>query len=204
MHIVQRQYLIRPIFAWFMCTLPLFDVQSVPGATFSVPISLGGSDHSVISMLFEEANPNPEMLRLLEFAGNLVAPDADGAAHMPRRTPASPPVQWRVVYRNIYPGIDLAAYRAGGRVQYDLIVSPGADLTQVRITYQGLEHLELQGSFPGYQIIQGTRVSVPVAISRSIDKHYLLQPAPYDPGVELVIPTTQTPLNVVGTRVASK
>lgn len=172
-------------------------------ATFSVPVSLSGSDRPAICMLFEEANPNPEMLRLLEFAGNLVSSEAD-TAPLPPRAPASPPVQWRVIYRNIYPGIDLAAYRAGGRVQYDLIVSPGADLSQVKITYQGLEHVELLGSFPGYQMVEGARVAVPVKISRSVHKCYVLKPAPYDPKTELVIPTTQVPLTATTSTVASK
>lgn len=172
-------------------------------ATFSVPVSLSGSDRPAISMQFEEANPNPETLRFLEFVGSLVSSEAE-TTPLPPHVPASPPVQWRLIYRNIYPGIDLAAYRAGGRVQYDLIVSPGADLSQVKITYQGLEHVELQGSFPGYQIIGGARVAVPVKISRSAHKCYVLEPAPYDSKTELVIPTTQTPLTAITSTVASR
>ncbi len=172
-------------------------------AAFSVPVALSGTDRPAVAMLFEQANPNPEMLRLLEFAGNLVAPD-ETERNMPPRAPATPPVQWRVVYRNLYPGIDLAAYRAGGRVQYDLIVSPGADLSQVQIVYQGLEHVELQGCFPAYQIIQGIRVAVPVKLCRAPNRSYVLEAAPYDGSTELVIPTTQTPLTAIRAGMASR
>lgn len=177
-------------------------LSSASATGFRVPVSSSAVARDPVSMVFEEANPNPEILRLLEFAGNLVAPSA--VASPPPDAPSSPPVQWRLVYRNIYPGIDLAAYRSGGRVQYDLIIGPGADLSQVRIVYQGLEHVELRGTFPGYQMINGVRVDVPVQIVRSQKQAYALQAAPYDSRAELIIPTTQTPLTAITTSVATR
>jgi len=40
-----------------------------------------------------------------------------------------------VTYKDLYPGIDARYYSDGGRLKYDLIVHPGADLSQVRLSY---------------------------------------------------------------------
>jgi hypothetical protein len=40
---------------------------------------------------------------------------------------------------NIYDGIDIRYYCRDGKFEYDLLVSPGADLAQVRICYEGVE-----------------------------------------------------------------
>jgi hypothetical protein len=193
----------KPPWSLFGGVVLLACLSSAAAAGLRVPVAANAAARESISMVFEAANPNPEILRLLEFAGHLVAPGAATPA-VPPDGPSSPPVQWRLVYRNIYPGIDLAAYRSGGRIQYDLIVAPGAELAQVRIVYQGLEHVELRGTFPGYQVINGVRVEVPVKIVRSEKQAYALQPVPYDGRSELVIPTTQTPLTAVTTSVASR
>ncbi len=55
------------------------------------------------------------------------------------------PSQWRtdvpnyasVVYRDVYPGIDLRLQGVGGRLQTAWAASNGADLSQVRLTYDG-------------------------------------------------------------------
>lgn len=43
----------------------------------------------------------------------------------------------RLAWRGIYPGIDAIFYGAGGRLEYDLVVAPGADASQVRIRFDG-------------------------------------------------------------------
>jgi hypothetical protein len=55
------------------------------------------------------------------------------------------PTKWRadvanytaVKYAALYPGIDLRYYGNGRQMEYDFIVSPGADYTQVQIRYEG-------------------------------------------------------------------
>lgn len=155
-----------------------------------------------VSMVFADANPSPDVIRLLEFSGNFTKPDAP--ARPSQEGMPSIPLQWRLVYRDIYPGIDLVSYRDQGRVQYDILVYPQADLSRVRIIYQGLENMDLRGRFPGYQIINGVRVTVPVDICRNNDACYVLKPAPYDRNVQLIIPTTQTPLTAVAITVAAR
>src|SRR5437879_352469 len=67
----------------------------------------------------------------------------------------SDPVRWRtnvptyarVAYREIYPGIDLVYYGTQERqLEYDFVVAPGADPRIIRLTFDGVDRLELNGA----------------------------------------------------------
>ncbi|GAC1378761.1 MAG: hypothetical protein NVSMB45_00040 [Ginsengibacter sp.] len=50
-----------------------------------------------------------------------------------------------VTYKDVYPGIDVRYYSdAGGRLKYDIIVQPGADVNQIALKYNGIEKLEIK------------------------------------------------------------
>jgi len=57
------------------------------------------------------------------------------------------PSKWRtnipnyraIRYEGIYPGIDLQYYGDGRQMEYDFIVSPGAEVNAIRIAYEGAE-----------------------------------------------------------------
>jgi hypothetical protein len=49
----------------------------------------------------------------------------------------------QVVYRNLWPGIDLVYYGQSGKLIYDFLVQPGADLDQIRLRYRGTEGVSL-------------------------------------------------------------
>jgi hypothetical protein len=51
----------------------------------------------------------------------------------------------RVVYQNVYPGIDLAYYGHQGALEYDLVVAPGADPRSIRLSINGADALRLDG-----------------------------------------------------------
>lgn len=61
--------------------------------------------------------------------------------------------QWRrdvstfakVRYVDLYPGIDLVFYGRQGHLEYDLVVSPGADPMAIRLDFEGAESLRLDG-----------------------------------------------------------
>jgi uncharacterized repeat protein (TIGR01451 family) len=48
-----------------------------------------------------------------------------------------------VVYKEIYPGIDLKFYGNNRQMEYDIIIKPGADPSKVRFSYEGIEDLRL-------------------------------------------------------------
>ena len=54
------------------------------------------------------------------------------------------PTFGRVSFPQIYPGIDLVYHGSGGFVENDFIVSPGADPSRIRITFDGADTIRLE------------------------------------------------------------
>jgi len=52
----------------------------------------------------------------------------------------------QVVYRNLWPGVDLVFRGAGGRLKYELHVAPGASVSDIRLAYAGVSGLALDPS----------------------------------------------------------
>lgn len=52
----------------------------------------------------------------------------------------------RVVYPDVYPGVDLAYYGHGRELEFDLILAPGADPDQARIRFEGVQSPRLEKS----------------------------------------------------------
>ncbi|MYL21642.1 HYR domain-containing protein [Halobacillus litoralis] len=63
----------------------------------------------------------------------------------------SDPTKWRsnistftdVVYRNVWPGIDLIFRGSEGQIKYEFMVQPGANINDIRFTYNGADELSL-------------------------------------------------------------
>ena len=88
-----------------------------------------------------------------------------------------------IIYRDLWPGIDLIYSGSGGELKYTFVVKPGADPAQIRLAYRGATNVSLSetnqlkvdspcGSLEdqpplSYQETQGERVSV--ATSYSLD-----------------------------------
>jgi hypothetical protein len=61
------------------------------------------------------------------------------------------PEQWRtgvalyksIKYRNLYPGIDLIYYGNQNRLEYDLVVAPGASWRSIRLAFGGARNVEI-------------------------------------------------------------
>jgi hypothetical protein len=52
------------------------------------------------------------------------------------------PLYGRVSYRNIYPGIDLAFHGASHQLEFDYLVSAGADAAAIALDFQGAENVQ--------------------------------------------------------------
>lgn len=52
----------------------------------------------------------------------------------------------KVGYRDVYPGIDIAHYGTGGELEFDWIVRPGADPTQIRMRIEGADEIQCQSN----------------------------------------------------------
>ncbi len=100
---------------------------------------VGGYEAMMIRATFVGANPAPELAggEMLETRSNYFL--------------GNDPAAWRtdvpnfqtVVYQNIYPGIDLKYYGNGRELEYDFVVSPGADLSQIQVRYDGARSVEV-------------------------------------------------------------
>ncbi len=53
------------------------------------------------------------------------------------------PMYKKVQYNELYEGIDLVYYGNQGQLEYDLVVAPGADPTQIQIAFQGTEKISV-------------------------------------------------------------
>jgi hypothetical protein len=51
------------------------------------------------------------------------------------------PCYGSVIYKDIYPGVDLRYYGNNRSIKYDFIVAPGADISRIRIQYEGVDQL---------------------------------------------------------------
>ena len=59
----------------------------------------------------------------------------------PRHWHTDIPTYARVVYRNVYPAVDLAYYGLYGHLEYDIVVRPGARLHAVALRFAGARRL---------------------------------------------------------------
>jgi hypothetical protein len=120
------------------------------------------------------------------------------------------PAKWRtdiptyreLLYRDIYPGIDLRLYGSGGVLRYDFIVNPGASPDDISLAYSGIEGIEvkhgelvistalgeLRQSQPYiYQQINGKRVEVAGGFRLDADNTYGFYVADYNRSHPLIV-----------------
>ncbi|MBS1854551.1 MAG: SBBP repeat-containing protein [Acidobacteria bacterium] len=94
---------------------------------------LRGGQRLVLETRFPGANPNPRMEGAERLSGTvnyyLGADAAKWRTGVPR--------YGRVLYRGIYPGIDLAYYGTDRQLEYDFMVAPGADPRVIRMELSG-------------------------------------------------------------------
>ena len=103
-----------------------------------------------------------------------------------------------VVYRDLWPGIDMALRGNGGELKYEFRVRPGADVRDIRLAYQGADGLRVDGGALMIDTALGElRDSKPIAFQdgRPIAASYALHGRDgygfsvgrHDPARELVI-----------------
>jgi hypothetical protein len=55
------------------------------------------------------------------------------------------PTYSRIVYKDLWPGIDVAYYGTTDRMKYEFVVRPGADPSRIRLAYRGANAMEVNG-----------------------------------------------------------
>jgi len=168
---------------------------------FSVKMLCRGPETLALHMRFIGSNPDPEVIHLMERIGPFNPAFGTGPGNDPLQWQAGARSTRRIIYQDIYPGIDLVSYSNQGKMQYDLVIDPWAEVRRIKIAYEGIEKYVVQGSFSGYQVIGGVRHTVPVSIHKT-GNFYELTAHHYDRATELVIPTTSVPLSTEAPTVA--
>lgn len=121
------------------------------------------------------------------------------------------PLSWRsniqtsksVLYKEIYPNIDLKVYGLEKRIEYDFVVKPGGDVSDIGFKYRGVEKTgidedgnlvvntrfgEMEHARPvSYQVIGGERVEIEAAFEGIEENAYGFQVEEYDKDYELII-----------------
>jgi hypothetical protein len=111
----------------------------------------------------------------IRFAGANPAPRIQASGELPGRYHfflGSDPSAWRsgarrfadVVYRDVWPGIDLALHVAPASVEYDVVYHPGAAQIRVALEFEGADRvLEQSDGVQRIETAVGTLVHVPPA-----------------------------------------
>ena len=97
---------------------------------------------SAIRMSFPGANSSPAMAGGERQSGT----SSYFFGNDPAKWVAGAPNFARVHYREIYPGVDLAFYGNQGKLEYDFVVAPGADPGAIRLQFDGVDGMHLDGA----------------------------------------------------------
>jgi len=92
-------------------------------------------EQHVIRSSFEGANTDPSVVGegLMEYKCNYFL------GNDPAKWRTDVPNYSRIVYHELYPGIDLAFYGKNGVIEYDFIVHPGTDPSAIALRYDGVQ-----------------------------------------------------------------
>jgi len=126
----------------------------------------------------------------------------------PSKWHSNVPLYGRVSYRNIYPGIDLAFHGASHQLEFDYVVSAGADAAAIALDFQGAENVQtddagnlvlatsagpVQVNKPvAYQSKNGAREFVDASFVLNAKNQVSFALGSYDHNRELVIDPTVT------------
>src|SRR5690242_15907112 len=127
----------------FLSRGPGYDLLLAPGeAIVRISQKTGGGKHdpAAVRIRFQNANYDAAIDGLEQLASHsnyFIGND-------PRRWTTDIPHYGRVRYRGLYPGIDAIYYGNEQRLEYDLVVAPGAKPEQIRVEFDGIRRLRVE------------------------------------------------------------
>ena len=126
------------------------------GANLSLPFVRGLNSEEGLNGGVEgrDNQPSPTSVVRMTFAGANQTPTVNGADQLPGIVNyfiGNDPDHWhtkiptykKVQYDNLYDGIDLVYYGNQGQLEYDLVVEPGADPSQIQLAFEGTDTLKV-------------------------------------------------------------
>lgn len=103
----------------------------------SDPMEINRATTESISLKASFVGSNPQVK--IEGGGKLAYSCNYFIGNLPSRWRTNVPNFSSITYQNLYPGIDLEYYCTQYGLEYDLRISPGADLSQIKLRYEGAE-----------------------------------------------------------------
>ena len=156
----------------------------------------------------------PDMTLRLAFLGAALDPQIEGAAKQdgivsyfkgddPARWHPNLPTYGRVIYRDLWPGVDLAYEGRSSTLKSTFTLAPGADPARIRLAYPDADDLQVdsQGNLVirlgdsellesppvAWQQINGKQFAIPVEYHVDGKTYTFALPRGYDPASPLVI-----------------
>src|SRR5438309_1496509 len=97
---------------------------------------------AVLRMTFMGASPQAQITGQREVAGKVNYFLGNDSAKWRTNVPTYAAVR----YEGLYPGVDLVYYGNNQQLEYDLVVGPGADPSQIALSFKGADRLELDAN----------------------------------------------------------
>src|SRR5438876_66583 len=113
-----------------------------PQRPLIIPVAARAGRQAVLRMAFAGASPQPRIAGQRELAGKVNY----FLGNDPAKWRPNVPTYAAVRYEGLYPGIDLVYYGNNRQLEYDLVVAPGADPSQIALTFEGADRLEIDAT----------------------------------------------------------
>jgi hypothetical protein len=132
---------------------------------------------SVVRMKLEGANSSPTVSGMEQLPGIVNYFIGNDSAKWRTKIPTYA----KVHYKEAYPGIDLAYYGNQGKLEYDFIVAPGADPSQIKLAFEGASDITVadSGDLLLTTVLGEVRVQKPIAYQLEADGHKTLVAGSY-------------------------
>src|SRR5438093_3134001 len=106
------------------------------------PVAARAGTQTVLRMTFAGASSQPHIAGEKELAGKVNY----FLGNDPAKWRTNVPTYAAVRYEGLYPGVDLVYYGNNHQLEYDLVVAPGADPSQIALSFEGADRLELDAN----------------------------------------------------------
>jgi hypothetical protein len=149
-------------------------------------------------LIFKNANPNPEITALgqTEHTVNYYIGDKSNWH-------TNIPTSKAALYKELYPNIDLKVYGIEKQIEYDFIVKPGGNVSDISFEYKNVKNTkvdssgnlvittqsgELKHSSPiSYQMIDGKKIEVESGFKKTGNNTYEFNVTDFNPEYNLII-----------------
>jgi len=168
------------------------------------------NDCAVLRMKLVDANPTPRISGLdkLSAKGNYFT------GKDPQKWQTNVPNYSKVIYGDIYPGVDLIFHGNQRNLEYDFIVAPGANPEAIRLCFEGIEQVSIDDTGDllletaggkirqqkpiVYQEVNGTKRHISGGYLLKEENHVGFQIASYDASKPVIIDPVLTYSTYVG------